>query len=111
VPVSGADSQIRITAWLVRHPLSAFTVIAYAISWICWLPLLADRQDWVHWSASSYLHLLGALGPAVAALVVTAAVAGRSALADIWGRAVDWRDRLGGLARSTTGRTPCCSAW
>ena len=32
-------------------------------------------------SASSYLHLVGGLGPAVAALVVTAAVAGRSGLA------------------------------
>ena len=28
---------------MVRHPVVAFTVIAYGISWICWLPLLADK--------------------------------------------------------------------
>ena len=58
-------------------------MLAYAISWLCWLPLLADRQDWVSWSASSYLHLLGGLGLAVAALVVTAVVTGRCGTADI----------------------------
>jgi uncharacterized protein len=100
---SAATNQTRTTAWLVRHPVLAFTVLAYAISWVCWLPLLADRQDWVSWSASSYLHLLGGLGPAVAALLVTAVVAGRSGLADIWRRAVAWRGRLGWLALAVFG--------
>ena len=59
---AGTNSKICVTAWLVRRPVIAFTVLAYAISWICWLPLLADRQDWVSWSASPYLHLLGGLG-------------------------------------------------
>ena len=97
------SSRIRITAWLARHPVMAFAVTAYAVSWICWLPLLADRQDWVSWSASSYLHLLGGLGPAVAALGVTAVVAGRTGLADIWRRAVAWRGRSGWLALAVVG--------
>jgi membrane protease YdiL (CAAX protease family) len=100
---SRPSNRIRATAWLVRHPVVAFTVIAYAISWVCWLPLLADRQDWVSWSVSSYLHLLGGLGPATAALVVTAVVAGRSGLADIWRRTVAWRGRLGWLALAVFG--------
>jgi len=86
-----------------RHPVVAFTVIAYAFSWICWLPLLADRQNWVSWSASSYLHLLGGVGPAAAALLLTAVVAGRSGIADIVGRAVAWRGRLGWLALAVLG--------
>jgi len=80
--------QIQATAWSARHPVVAFTVIAYAISWVCWLPLLADRQDWVSWSASSYLHLLGGLGPAIAALLLTALVAGRSSVDDIMRRTI-----------------------
>lgn len=43
---SRAGSQIRTTTWLARQPVLAFTVLASAISWICWPPLLADLQDW-----------------------------------------------------------------
>ena len=81
----------------------AVTVLAYAISWICWLPLLADRQDWVSWSASPYWHLGGALGPAAAALAVTAAVAGRSGVTDMLWRTVAWRGRLGWLGLAVLG--------
>lgn len=100
---SVASNQIRRTGWLVRHPVVAFTAIAYAISWICWLPLLADRQEWVTWSASTYLHLLGGLGPAVAGLLVTGAVTGRSGVADIFRRTVAWRGRLGWLGLAVCG--------
>jgi membrane protease YdiL (CAAX protease family) len=93
----------RSRAWAVRHPVLAFTVLAYTISWICWLPLLADRQGWASLSASSYLHLVGGLGPAVAALVVTAAVAGRSGLVDIVRRTVAWRGRLRWIALAVLG--------
>ncbi len=93
----------RVPAWPARHPLLAFTGLAYALSWICWLPLLADRQGWVGWSASPYLHLLGGLGPAVAALVVTAVVAGRVGVADVLRRTVAWRGRIGWLAVAVLG--------
>jgi membrane protease YdiL (CAAX protease family) len=88
---------------MARHPVIAFTVVAYTISWICWLPLLADRQDWVSWSASSYLHLLGGLGPAVAGLLLTAVVAGRSGLTDILRRKIAWRGRRVWLALAILG--------
>jgi uncharacterized protein len=80
-----------------------FTLIAYSVSWLCWLPLLADRQDLVGWSASTYLHLLGGLGPAVAALAVTAAVAGRTGVRDLLRRTVAWRGRLRWLALAVLG--------
>jgi hypothetical protein len=98
-----AGPQAPILAWAARHPLVAFTVLAYALSWVCWLPLLADRQGWVGWSASPYLHLLGGLAPAVAALVVTGTVAGRVGVTDILRRCVAWRGRLGWLAVAVLG--------
>lgn len=100
---SVASRQIPATAWSPRHPVVAFTVIAYAISWVCWLPLLADRQDWVSWSASSYLHLLGGLGPAIAALLLTALVTGRRGVDDIIRQALAWRGRLGWLGLAVSG--------
>ena len=54
---------MRIKAGLAAHPVLAFAIFAYAISWSFWLPLLAARQGWVSWSASTYLHLWGGLGP------------------------------------------------
>ena len=66
----------------------AFTVLAFAISWLCWLPLLADRQNWVSWSASPYWHLLGSLGPAMAALVLTATMTGRRGVAELLRRTI-----------------------
>ena len=95
--------RTRSATRLARHPLLWFIVLAYAMSWICWLPLLADRQDWVDWTASPYLHLVGGLGPAVAALIVTAAVTGRHGVVEILRRTVAWRGRLGWLALAALG--------
>jgi uncharacterized protein len=99
------DALERVPTWVwpARHPVVTFIVLAYTISWLCWLPLLADRQDIVGWSASTYLHLLGGLGPAIAALVVTAAVAGRAGGLDLLRRAVTWRGRLRWLALALLG--------
>jgi membrane protease YdiL (CAAX protease family) len=52
----------------------------------------------VSWSVSPYLHLAGALGPAIAAVFVTAAVSGREGLRDLVRRTVAWRGRLPWLA-------------
>ena len=83
---------------VIRHPVRWFIALAYGLAWACWLPLLADRQDWVTWTVSPYLHLAGALGPAVAAIIVTSAVAGRAGLRDLARRCVAWRGRLRWLA-------------
>ena len=59
-----------------------------------WLPLLAARQGWVSWSASTYLHLWGGLGPAAAALIVTGVVDGRAGIAGLLRSITAWRGRL-----------------
>lgn len=88
---------------VARHPVLWFVALAYALAWACWLPLLADRQDWVSWSVSPYLHLGGALGPAAAAVIVTSAVAGRVGVRDLLRRTVAWRGRLRWLALAVLG--------
>jgi membrane protease YdiL (CAAX protease family) len=98
-----AAARGRIRAAVVRHPVASFVLLAFVFSWSAWLPLLADRQDWVEWSASTYLHLLGGLGPLVAAVVVTALSRGREGLRSLWNQATAWRGRGRWLALAALG--------
>lgn len=77
-------------AW--GRPETAYVVLAYTLSWAWWVPLALGGtttragQGWP-------THLPGLLGPAVAALLVTAATSGRAGLADLGRRVV--RARVG----------------
>lgn len=61
------------------HPtatLVAFFGLAYAISWSYWIPLALSGAV-VRQGSGSPTQLPGLLGPALAAIIVTAAIAGR----------------------------------
>ncbi|WP_421743007.1 CPBP family intramembrane glutamic endopeptidase [Cellulomonas sp.] len=97
--MSGSGVRRR-ASWLAalasvveKRPGPAFVVIAYAVSWAAWLPLLAAVQGWIALDPPQWLHLVGGLGPAVAALVVVAVTQGRSGLSDLGRRVVAWRGR------------------
>lgn len=72
----------RLTIWLQHHRLSAFFVLAYAISWSIW-PFhafgLLPRMEFL------------AIGPLVAALLVTGLTWGRSGLKAWAARLIRWR--------------------
>lgn len=57
----------------------AFFALAYTLTWVGWLPLVASALGWTARAPTPYLHLFATLGPAVAALVM-AASEGRGAL-------------------------------
>ena len=67
--------------WAAEHPLASFFVLALFLSWLGWAPLAAEALSLVDSQPTQYLHLLGGLGPALAALVVTAGVEGRTGIA------------------------------
>ncbi len=50
--------------------LVLFYLLALAISWVFWAPLALARLGYLP-EAPSFLHLLGSLGPALAALMVS----------------------------------------
>jgi uncharacterized protein len=77
---------------LRNSPLLSFVALAYAISWACWAPLVLARYGVPGSPPSRYLHLLGALGPALAA-IVTARWTGPVALSGLWRRVFAWRTR------------------
>ena len=77
-----------------RRPLLSFFALANLFSWIVWAPLAARGMGWPSPSASPYLHLVGGLGPLVAATIVTATCDGRAGLARLVSSCVSVRGRL-----------------
>ena len=69
-----------------RHPLIAFFVLAYALSWSYWIPMAAAGMRTGPGSSAS--HLPGLFGPAIAALLVTAVTEGRAGVGRLFRRIV-----------------------
>ena len=64
-------AAVRQTAqtWIARHPLANFIVLAYAITWTAWLGL-----SQVDLGVVNAFGVIGAAGPALAAMIVSACV-------------------------------------
>jgi membrane protease YdiL (CAAX protease family) len=63
-----------------RGSLAAFYALALAISWAVWMPWVLSVQGVLRVPSARYLHLLGSLGPAIAALVILIGAEGRDAV-------------------------------
>lgn len=75
-----------------RHPIVAYLVTTYAVSWLVVAPLVLDAQGMIALPpAWGFLHYLMSFGPITAALVVTAMVAGRAGLRGLLSRMLRWR--------------------
>ena len=66
---------------LRRYPTVAYFVLAYAISWAFWLPLAASSHNLIpiHLPAVVFYNL-AALGPVLAAVIVSGAGGGKPAI-------------------------------
>src|SRR5215218_3590416 len=62
-----ASAKSRLSSLIQQHPLASFYVLAYAISWILWLPLVVSGDD-SPTGLGFVLLLLGTLVSAVAGL-------------------------------------------
>ncbi len=70
--------------WIIKRPAVSFYVLAITLSWGYWLTLLALGQHVV--TGGSVTHFPGLLGPMLAAMIVTAAIGGSTALRELLGR-------------------------
>lgn len=57
-------------SWVMRHPLAAFFLVAYAASWSIAVPLALQAQGVLPERLPWSLHYLTAFGPATAALLI-----------------------------------------
>ena len=98
------------TRILARHPLVAFFVLAYLLSWLVWSPwvLGEDGAGWLPTRvAPSLLGYLNAaaifVGPAVAGIVMTAVTEGGPGVRALLGRVVRGRVNVGWWAVALVG--------
>ncbi|MCS7050759.1 MAG: CPBP family intramembrane metalloprotease [Thermomicrobium sp.] len=81
----------RIRAQVRAHPVAFFVGLTLVLSWAGWLPGALTARGWVP-SIFPDLAVLGGIGPAVAAVTVSAVTEGRSSVGQLfrpllWGRA------------------------
>ena len=74
---------------LERHALLAYFVLAYALSWAQWVPLLLTGR--IVDRGPDPTHFPGLFGPCLAAFAVTALTEGRAAVRDLLRRVFLWR--------------------
>ena len=69
---------------LRRHPVPAYFVLAYALSWACWIPLAIAKT----WGSFPYIvfAILGNGMPSLLGIALTALVSGKNGLKELFGR-------------------------
>lgn len=76
-----------------RHPVVWFYVLAFAISWLGWLPMVAGSRGIAPFDHPLFqvLLLLPAIGPALAAIIVIAAGDGKTGINHLLKPLLQWR--------------------
>lgn len=77
---------------LRQYSLVTYFVLAYAISWAFWLPLAASSHDLIPIDLPAVVfYNLAALGPVLAAIIVSGAEGGKPAVRALLGKVLKWR--------------------
>jgi hypothetical protein len=74
-----------IPSLLMRHPVAAFFVLTYAISWGIWL-LMAVLSLGIHMPLGGMLNIVAIFGPTLAGLTLTATGQGRTGVYQLLSR-------------------------
>jgi uncharacterized protein len=91
-------------SWIMRHPLAAYLVLAFAIAWLFWVPLAllyeggSDLESLRRSSLVIVLQTLGVTAPLIAAIVVTGLTRGKRSVRRLLGGLKRWRVGLGWYA-------------
>lgn len=86
-------------ARVLRSPFALFVLLAFALCWLFWAPraLLSHNPSFPE-AALITLHLLGAFGPAAAALIVTRIHSGPGSIRKLFAPYLHWRAGAGWYA-------------
>jgi membrane protease YdiL (CAAX protease family) len=81
----------RLTAAARRHPVVAYALLTYTITWILVLPLVLNGLGITHFTLPAGWHALGALGPLIAAFAVAWGTQGRQGTSALLSSIRRWR--------------------
>jgi len=73
-----------------RYPVALFYLLAFAISWLGWIPKVAYARGESAFTSPLFVFLAGA-GPAIAAAIVMFALKGRAGLDELFAALTRWR--------------------
>ena len=73
-----------------EHPLFSFFFLAYAISWIVFIPYVLNEWGYLQGNFNIF-YILHVFGPAVAAIIMIRIVAGQAGLHEMRQRILQWR--------------------
>jgi uncharacterized protein len=80
-----------MTAIIRRYPLPVFFILAYLLSWIFLIPLMLSQQGVGIRISYDIFFLLGGWGPTLAAILITALIAGKQSVKAFLIRGLQWR--------------------
>jgi CAAX protease family protein len=95
--IVASHSESAYRALITRHPMITFSALAIAFSWVAALPAV------LFGAAFQPYQTLGAYGPLLAALVVSAATDGRNGIKTLLRRMTIWRFGIGPYLLATFG--------
>jgi membrane protease YdiL (CAAX protease family) len=76
---------------LRQHPLFFFFLLAYAISWLLFIPYVLAEWGFIPGNLSLFFYILHTFGPALAAILMTSLIAGKTGLHELRQRIRQWR--------------------
>jgi membrane protease YdiL (CAAX protease family) len=86
---------VLLSSWAsmtIRSSLLGFFFCTYAVSWLCWLPVVADSSGYIALPISKhFLTTLGQFGPFVAAILMTALQTGKAGLRELGRSLLRWK--------------------
>lgn len=85
------NTMTAITTWAKKHPLLAFFILAYALSWVVEIPLALEAQGIIQTRIPFSIHYLAAYGPMCSALIVTGVTGGSQGLRELLGKMMKWK--------------------
>jgi len=78
-------------SWVKTHSLLVYFVLAYVVTWSFHIPLVLSKRGLIETQIPMAIHYLGAFGPMIAALILTALTQGLVGVRALLSRWFKWR--------------------